>query len=138
MRVCLRRHLQWASTTPAAENEAFNLVNGAVFRWSWMWKLIAQWFGVEPAEFPGEGTPLELHLVDATPIWAEIARKHKLVESDLRVLASAWHTDADLGRPIEVLTDMSKSRKLGFLNYQATGDSFLDLFSRLREERLIP
>jgi hypothetical protein len=54
------------------------------------------------------------------------------------VLASAWHTDADLGRPIEVLTDMSKSRKLGFLDYQATGDSFLDLFSRLREERLIP
>ena len=58
------------------------------------------------------------------------------MESDLRVLASAWHTDADLGRPIEVLTDMGKSRKLGFLDYQATGDSFLDLFSRLREERL--
>jgi nucleoside-diphosphate-sugar epimerase len=55
----LARHLQWASTTPAAENEAFNVVNGDVFRWSWMWKLIAQWFGVEPAEFPGEGTPLD-------------------------------------------------------------------------------
>jgi hypothetical protein len=79
-----------------------------------------------------------LQLADATPIWAEIARKHKLVESDLKVLASAWHTDADLGRPIEVLTDMGKSRKLGFLDYQATGDSFLDLFSRLRQERLIP
>ena len=134
----LARHLQWASTTPAAENEAFNVVNGDVFRWSWMWELIAQWFGVEPAKLSGEGTPLELQLVDATPIWAEIARKHKLVESDLRVLTSAWHTDADLGRPVEVLTDMSKSRKLGFLDYQATGDTFLDLFSRLREERIIP
>ena len=71
-------------------------------------------------------------------LWAEIARKHKLVEGDLGVLASAWHTDADLGRPIEVLTDMSKSRKLGFLEYQATDDSFFDLFSRLREEHLIP
>jgi hypothetical protein len=56
----------------------------------------------------------------------------------LNVLASAWHTDAGLGRPIEVLTDMSKSRKLGFLEYQATDDSFFDLFSRLREEHLIP
>jgi hypothetical protein len=37
-------------------------------------------------------------------------------------LASAWHTDADLGRPIEVVTDMSKSRKLGFLAYQATDE----------------
>jgi nucleoside-diphosphate-sugar epimerase len=134
----LARHLQWASTTPAAENQAFNVVNGDVFRWSWMWGRIAQWFGVEPAEFPGEGIPLELQLAEATPIWAEIARKHKLMQSDLKVLASAWHTDADLGRPIEVLTDMSKSRKLGFLDYQATSDSFLDLFSRLREEHLIP
>ncbi len=134
----LARHLQWASTTPAAANEAFNVVNGDVFRWSWMWGQIAQWFGLEPAELPGEGTPLALQLADARPIWAEIARKHKLVQPDLGVLASAWHTDADLGRPIEVLTDMSKSRKLGFLDYQATSDSFFELFSRLREERLIP
>jgi hypothetical protein len=54
------------------------------------------------------------------------------------VLAFAWHTDADLGRPIEMLTDMSKSRKLGFLDYAATVDSFLDLFSSLRAKRLIP
>jgi nucleoside-diphosphate-sugar epimerase len=134
----LARHLQWASTTPAANNEAFNVVNGDVFRWSWMWEKIARSFGVAAAEFPGEGTPLELQLAGAAPIWAGIARKYKLVQTDLNVLASAWHTDADLGRPIEVLTDMSKSRKLGFLDYQATDDSFFDLFSRLREERLIP
>jgi nucleoside-diphosphate-sugar epimerase len=134
----LARHLLWASTTPAARNEAFNVVNGDVFRWNWMWERIARWFGVAPTEFAGEGTPLELQLADARPIWAEIARKHKLAQGDLNVLASAWHTDADLGRPIEVLTDMSKSRKLGFLDYQATEDSFLELFSRLRKERLIP
>jgi nucleoside-diphosphate-sugar epimerase len=134
----LARHLRWASTTPAAKNEAFNVVNGDVFRWSWMWERIAQWFGVEPAGFPGEGIPLESQLANAAPIWAEIARKYRLVEPDLKVLASAWHTDADLGRPIEVLTDMGKSRKLGFLDYQATDDSFLDLFSKLREERIIP
>ncbi len=58
----LARHLQWASTTPAARNEAFNIVNGDIFRWSWMWERIARWFGVAPAEFPGEGTPLELQL----------------------------------------------------------------------------
>jgi nucleoside-diphosphate-sugar epimerase len=134
----LARHLQWASTTPAARNEAFNVVNGDIFRWSWMWERIARWFGVAPVEFPGQGTPLELQLAGVAPIWAEIARQHKLVQGDLNVLASAWHTDADLGRPIEVLTDMSKSRKLGFLDYQATDDSFFDLFSRLRKERLIP
>ena len=55
-----------------------------------------------------------------------------------RRVASPWHTDADLGRPIEVMTDMSKSRKLGFLDYQATDDSFFNLFARLRDARIIP
>jgi nucleoside-diphosphate-sugar epimerase len=118
----------WAATTPAAANQAFNVTNGDVFRWSWMWARLADWFGLQPTPYPGEGIALERQLADAGPIWAEIARKHRLVETDLSVVTSAWHTDADLGRPIEVVTDMSKSRKLGFLDYQATDDSFFDLF----------
>jgi hypothetical protein len=134
----LAKHLLWASITPAAHNQAFNVVNGDVFRWNWMWGQLARWFDVEPAPFPGEGIPLETQLKDAGPVWAKIARKYGLAESDLNVLASAWHTDADLGRPIEVLTDMSKSRKLGFLEYQATDESFFNLFATLRGGRIIP
>jgi nucleoside-diphosphate-sugar epimerase len=134
----LARHLEWATTTPAARNQALNVVNGDVFRWSWMWSRLADWFGLPPAPLSGEGVPLERQLAGAGPVWADIANKHHLVEKDLGVLASAWHTDADLGRPIEVVTDMSKSRKLGFLDYQATDDSFFDLFARLREARIIP
>jgi nucleoside-diphosphate-sugar epimerase len=134
----LARHLEWASTTPAARDQAFNVVNGDVFRWSWMWPRLAAWFGIEPAPFPGEGTPLEQQLADAGPIWSDLAKSHNLIEPNLNHLASAWHTDADLGRPIEVVTDMSKSRKLGFLDYQATDDSFFNLFTRLRKEHIIP
>ena len=134
----LARHLSWAAISPYARNQAFNVVNGDVFRWSWMWQQLASWFGLEAAGLPGEGTPLEIQLADAEPLWRGIAKKYSLAESDLNVLASAWHTDADLGRPIEVVTDMSKSRKLGFLDYQATADSFFDLFARLREARIIP
>jgi nucleoside-diphosphate-sugar epimerase len=134
----LAKHLLWAATTPAARNQAFNVVNGDVFRWSWMWKLIARWFGVDAAELEGEGAPLEKQLVDAEPVWKQIAAKYGLAETDLNVLASAWHTDADLGRPVEVVTDMSKSRKLGFTGYQATDESFFELFEKLREKRLIP
>jgi nucleoside-diphosphate-sugar epimerase len=134
----LARHLEWAATTKAARDQAFNVVNGDVFRWSWMWKRLADWFGIQPAPYPGQGNPLELQLTDAGPIWAGIAQKHQLADNALADITSAWHTDADLGRPIEVVTDMSKSRKLGFLDYQATDDSFFDLFSRLRGERIIP
>jgi nucleoside-diphosphate-sugar epimerase len=134
----LARHLRWAATTPAARNQAFNVVNGDVFRWNWMWERLAQWFAIEAAPYPGNATPLEEQLADAAPVWAEIARRYSLLEPDLHVLTSAWHTDADLGRPIEVVTDMSKSRKMGFLDYQATDESFFDLFGVLREARLVP
>jgi hypothetical protein len=72
------------------------------------------------------------------PLWRRIADREGLVEPDLSRLASPWHTDADLGRPVEVVTDMSKSRRLGFREYQATDGAFFDLFTRLRDDRLIP
>jgi hypothetical protein len=103
-----------------------------------MWARIAAWFGLRPAPLAGTGVPLEVQLADAAPLWADIARKYELAEPDLSKLASPWHTDADLGRPIEAVTDMGKSRKLGFLDYQATDQSFFDLFESMRAARLIP
>nr|WP_317892098.1 SDR family oxidoreductase [uncultured Sphingomonas sp.] len=134
----LASHLLWAATTPAARNEAFNVVNGDVFRWKWMWGRIAQWFGIEPAPFDGTVLPLEAQMADDADLWRTIAAREGLVEPDLARLASPWHTDADLGRPIEVVTDMGKSRRLGFTGYQPSDDAFFDLFKRLRADRLIP
>ena len=134
----LAQQLLWATTTPAAHDQAFNVVNGDVFRWSWMWGRIAEWFGLVAAPFDGTVQPLQQQMAGDAPLWADIARKHGLVEPDLARLASPWHTDADLGRPIEVVTDMSKSRRLGFTAYQPTDDAFFDLFGRLRADKLIP
>jgi nucleoside-diphosphate-sugar epimerase len=134
----LARHLLWATETEAAHDQAFNVVNGDVFRWQWMWGRIAAWFGLEPAPFDGTVRPLEQQMADDAEVWRAIAARNGLVEPDLGRLASPWHTDADLGRPIEVVTDMSKSRRLGFTAYQPTDDAFFALFEQLRAERLIP
>jgi nucleoside-diphosphate-sugar epimerase len=134
----LGRHLLWASTTPAAANQDFNVANGDVFRWNWMWGRIAEWFGIEPAPFDGTVRPLEEQMADDAATWSEIARHYTLAEPDMNRLVSPWHTDADLGRPIEVITDMSKSRRLGFLDYQPTDVAFFALFEELRADRLIP
>lgn len=134
----LARQLVWAADTDAARNEAFNIVNGDLFRWSWLWGRIADWFGVQAAGFSGTVQPLEAAMANDHALWRDIAARHGLVEPDLDRLASPWHTDLDLGRPIEVMTDMAKSRKLGFSAYQATDESFFDLFAQLRAARLIP
>jgi len=134
----LAKQLICAVDTKAARNEAFNIVNGDVFRWSWLWPKLAEWFGVQPAGFDGTIQPLEAAMANDHALWREIAQRHGLAEPDLDRLASAWHTDLDLGRPLEVMTDMANSRRLGFTDYQATDESFFDLFERLRAERLIP
>ena len=134
----LAKQLVWAADTDAARNEAFNIVNGDLFRWSWLWGRLGDWFGVQAAGFNGSTQALESIMADDHAVWRAMAQQHGLAEASLDRLASPWHTDLDLGRPLEVMTDMAKSRKLGFTAYQATDESFFDLFTQLRAERLIP
>jgi nucleoside-diphosphate-sugar epimerase len=134
----IAKQLAWAATAQAARNEAFNITNGDYFRWRWLWPRLAAWFGVEAAGFDGTVHPLEEAMAGDVPLWRELATRHGLAEADLSRLASPWHTDLDLGRPIEVMTDMSKSRRAGFHVYQPSDESFFDLFAQLRADRLIP
>ena len=128
----------WASSGPAGRDEAFNIVNGDVFRWRSMWPAVAGMLGVEPAGFDGTVRPLAEQMADAGPVWARIAERDGLAETDLDRVASFWHTDGDLGREIECLTDMSKSRLAGFTGYVRTRDAFADVFARLRADRIVP
>ena len=134
----LADQLVWAATTAEAANTAFNVVNGDVFRWEWMWAQIAEWFGLEPAPYPGRPTPLEEQMADAGPIWARMVEEHGLQDHPVEHLASWWHTDADLGREIECVTDMANSRRLGFAAHRESLSSFTDVFAALRERRVIP
>jgi len=134
----LAEQMIWAATSPAGADEPFNIVNGDVFRWRWMWPRLAAALGVEPVGFEDAPRPFEQQMADAAPVWAEVVAAHGLVEPDLERVASWWHTDADLGRDVEVVTDMSKSRLAGFTSHHRTVDSFLTLFERYRAERLVP
>lgn len=134
----LAKQQLWAATTPAAANQAFNVTNGDVFRWKWMCSRIAKYFDLPAADYPASLSPLERQMADDQAVWTQIVAENGLKEPDIGRLISPWHTDADLGRPIEVVTDMSKSRAMGFTAYQASDQAFFDLFDKLREMRLIP
>lgn len=134
----LGRHAVWSATELAARNQAFNTVNGDVFRWRQMWVRVAEGLGVEPAEYTGEPQPLEDRMGHADEVWAGLVKAHGLVEHSPSELASWWHTDADLGREMETFADMSKSRAAGFLDFQDSARSFLDLFDTLRAQKVIP
>ena len=128
----------WAATDPQGRDQAFNIVNGDVFRWRWLWPQIAEMFGVEPVGFEGSPRPLDDRMGEAAEIWRTIAERHHLAEADVDRLASWWHTDGDLGRNIECLTDMTKSRMAGFLGFRSTVDSFADKVERYRASNVLP
>jgi nucleoside-diphosphate-sugar epimerase len=134
----LATHLEWSATTTQARNQAFNTVNGDIFRWRWLWPQLAAYFGVEPQGPPDAPRTLAQQDAALAAAWRNIAQKHALVEPDVEKLASWWHTDADLGRELECVNDMTRSRKLGFDLYQESRASFFELFDRLRREKIIP
>jgi nucleoside-diphosphate-sugar epimerase len=134
----LAEQLYWAAITPAAANTPFNIVNGDLFRWTWLWRQIAEYFGLRPGENPGHPVPLQEQMSNAPAVWSEIVAKHGLQKIPVNRLASWWHSDADLGRTLECFTDMTNSRTRGFSEYQQTTRSFFDVFDELRARRIIP
>jgi nucleoside-diphosphate-sugar epimerase len=134
----LARHMFWTAHTEALPSQAYNVANGDLFRWRWMWPRIAELLDVKPEGYEARPRPLEEQMHGLGPVWAELAERNGLAEKDLSKLASWWHTDGDLNRPIECFTDMSRSRQGGFTEYADTLNVFSLLFARLRQNRIIP
>ena len=133
------QQLVWAATTPAAQGRAYNISNGDLFRWRWLWPQIAAHFGLQWQGPPTSKTvPLEPRMNDAAQRWKALAAKHGLAEPDVNQLASWWHTDGDLGRTVECVNDMTESRIRGFCEFPSTPASFFDLFNRLRARTADP
>ena len=128
----------WAAAHPAGHDQAFNVANGDVFRWRWLWPQLAGWFGLPWEGFAGAPRTLASQMVGMEATWRAIAARHALVEPELGRLASWWHTDADLGRTIEVLTDMTKSREAGFLGFRSTPASLFARIAQYRAARIVP
>jgi nucleoside-diphosphate-sugar epimerase len=134
----LADHMIWASTTPEAANTPYNVTNGDVFRWRWMWPRVMEMLGMEAVEFDGTVRTLSDQMPELESLWSNVAAKHGLKEPELSRLASWWHTDGDLTRPIECLVDMSNSRQRGFLEYVSTVSAFADAYHGYRDAAILP
>ncbi|MFC6081931.1 SDR family oxidoreductase [Sphaerisporangium aureirubrum] len=134
----LARQMIWAATAEGLPSQAYNTANGDVFRWRWMWPRVAELLDVEPEGYAVRPRPLEEQMVGKAGAWRALAERERLAEPDLDRVASPWHTDSDLNRPVECFTDMARSRSAGFTGYVGTLDSFAALFGRLRADRIIP
>jgi len=126
----------WAATAPAAANQAFNIANGDLFRWSELWPKIAGWFEMEVAP------PLQLSLqdvmADKEPVWKQLQATHGLAATTFAEVSSWPFADFVFGWDYDFFADGSKARRAGFHEYVATDEMFFRIFAELRRQRVIP
>lgn len=132
----LARGMVWMATTPAAANQAFNLTDGAVFRWSHLWPRVAAAFGLEC----GVVRPLQLGrwMADKAPAWERIVRRHGL-ESRVMEDVVTWGFGDFLWRlEGDVVSSMTKARLAGFHDTVDTEVRILEHLQAYRTARILP
>jgi hypothetical protein len=118
----------WAATSPTAQNQAFNVNNGDIWRWCELWPRIASWF--ELASAPPVRLSFHQLFVDYRAHWRELAGQ-SLVEADILRLSDGKFADFVFGWNYDMFGDGSKLRRAGFTEMQATDDMFFRLFAQL-------
>lgn len=132
----LARATTWAATDAAAANQAFNINNGDLFRWSEMWPAIADYFGLAVA--PPLPMQLSAVMTDKAPLWQEMQQKYDLAQTPYGDV-SAWpFADFVFSWTYDMFADGSKARRFGFTEHVETRHMFMTLFDDLRQRRVIP
>jgi nucleoside-diphosphate-sugar epimerase len=135
--------LVWAATEPGARNDTFNVTNGDVFVWEYVWPTMAEALGVEVGE------PQPASWVADSPQWAEtwagiVDRHHLRAPRRLSDFVGDSFVYADrlfAGSPqrrLPALLSTVKIRRAGFAACIDTEDMFRKWFRRFQQEGLLP
>jgi len=141
----------WASTTPAAANQAFNVTNGDYFSWRYMWPRLAAYLGatatsdqVFTKSRPKEGeVQLELSLAewaaDKREVWDRICEKAGVAQAKATWDAGTWHyQDWVFQRTWCATLSINKARKYGWTGHLDSFDSITHAFDKFEELDQIP
>ncbi|XAS67661.1 SDR family oxidoreductase [Micrococcaceae bacterium Sec5.7] len=126
----------WAATGPGTANQAFNITNGDIFRWSSMWPKIAAFFDIDVA--PPLPMSLNEVMADKQELWDRMVARHGLRPTPYADVSSWPFGDFVFAWDYDVLADGSKARRAGFHEYIETESMFMKIFTDLREQRIIP
>jgi nucleoside-diphosphate-sugar epimerase len=132
----LNKGMLWAATTPAAGNEAFNMVNGDHFRWQYLWPRIADYFGLENGGV--QQIDLELMMADKETLWNEIVQEHGLLPTPFSEAANWAFANYAFAPTWDIMLDNTKARKYGFQEFVDSEEMFIRIFDNFRQQRFIP
>ena len=132
----LARGMAWMATHEPARNNAFNLSNGDVFRWSRLWPQLADAFGIRC------GTARPVALAEVMPdwegAWHRVVKRHGLLDRPLATLANWAFADATLMRWWDEILSTNKARDFGFHDWDDSERRFMAILQQYRQAKLLP
>lgn len=132
----LARAMVWMATTPKCADQAFNITNGDFFRYQNLWPRFAQHFGLEAGDV--ETVDLTQTMAGKERLWAEIVRKYGLKDHPLSLLVNWKFANYAFSNDWDVMSDTTKCRKYGFLEFVDSEEMFIEHFSYLQREKIVP
>lgn len=132
----LARTMEAIALRPGCANEAFNVTNTDVFRWSSLWPRIAEAMGVAS----GVVRPMRLAdvLADGQEAWTRVRARHGLQEAPLADVANWAFADATLERTWDEVLCHNKGRRFGLDEWDDTEPRFLKILQSYREAGILP
>lgn len=131
----LARASLWAAVAMTASNQAFNLV-GEPFRWERIWHRVAAELEMDLA--PPQPLSLARHMPAHAAAWAELATRHRLQSLPFERIVSWKFGDFIFNADFDVVSDMGRIRRAGFVEPADTEGSFAARLRQLRESKFLP
>lgn len=132
----LARAMVWMSTTPSCAGEAFNITNGDFFRYQNLWPVFARHFGLEPGGV--ETVDMTKRMAGKEALWDEIVVRHGLQKNPLSQLVNWNFANYAFSNDWDVMSDTTKCRRHGFLEFIDSEEMFLGLFRDLQRDKIVP
>ena len=132
----LARAMVWMATTPACANQAFNITNGDFFRYQNLWPIFARHFGLEMGGV--ETADLTQKMAGKDKLWNEVVQRYGLQKNPLSQLVNWNFANYAFSNDWDVMSDTTKCRRYGFLEFVDSEEMFLDQFRYLQREKIIP
>lgn len=133
----LARCTLWAATEEKCAFETFNVTNGDFFRWESMWERIADFYDMKAAP-PEPPISLTRTMADKKPLWDYMVETYHLQDTPYEKLALWGFGDFIFNCDYDVMSDTTKLRKFGFMEFVDTEEMFLKLFKEFQDNSILP
>jgi nucleoside-diphosphate-sugar epimerase len=122
-----------------SRNTVFNVANGDIFRYRYLWPFFASYFNI-PFEEPEGNIQYNTTstIAGMQRKWDDIVHKHGLVPTRLNDLCSFEFLDFVCHKNYDSIVNINKLKTAGFLEFRITENCFENTFNELKKLKIIP